>query len=169
MSKTRHKIYSNNYSDKQMILWHSCIFFVLCLVGEIRTESNEDHKNNDVLEDQTKAAGTEEEEVAIKEEQVKAETETKKKRPKILILYEKRNFETTHVRFLHDLKKNDRHEVIIKSAATKDLALRKHDRNLYSLVIVMAPSTEHFGGNVTTKSMKECNSPLYLFGLFRLC
>ena len=141
---------------------------MLCLVGEIRTESNEDQKNNDVLEDQTKPAETEEES-AIKEEPVKAEPETKKKRPKILILYERRNFETTHVRFLHDLKKNDRHEVIIKSAVTKDLALRKHDRNLYSLVIVMAPSTEHFGGNITTKSMKECKSPLYIFDLFRFC
>ena len=43
-------------------------------------------------------------------------------------------------------------QVVLKSAADPSLKLDKYDVNIYHSVFVMAPSVEHFGGNVTEES-----------------
>ena len=53
-------------------------------------------------------------------------------------------------------------QVVLKSAADPSLKLDKYDVNIYHSVFVMAPSVEHFGGNVT----EECKFfffPVYFF------
>ena len=85
----------------------------------------------------------------------KTEAETEKapqapKRPKMLVLYEKRNLNITHSVWLQNIQRAG--DVVLKSAADPNLKLDKYDVNLYHTVFVMAPSVEHFGGNVTEQS-----------------
>ena len=72
------------------------------------------------------------------------------KRPKMLVLYEKRNLNITHSVWIQNIQRAG--DVVLKSAADPNLKLDKYDVNLYHTVFVMAPSVEHFGGNVTEQS-----------------
>ena len=90
------------------------------------------------------------------ENKTESEAETEKaapqppRRPKMLVLYEKRNINITHSVWLQNIQRVG--DLVLKSADDPNLKLDKYDKNIYHTVFVMAPSVEHFGGNVTEQS-----------------
>ena len=86
------------------------------------------------------------------------------KRPKMLVLYEKRNLNITHSVWIQNIQRAG--DVVLKSAADPNLRLDKYGVNLYHTVFVMAPSVEHFGGNVTEQSKLVLLWPEFLFLAF---
>ena len=83
------------------------------------------------------------------------EAETEKvpqapRRPKMLVLYEKKNINVTHSVWLQNIQRVG--DLVLKSADDPNLKLDKYGVNIYHTVFVMAPSVEHFGGNVTEQS-----------------
>lgn len=78
---------------------------------------------------------------------------TKKKLPKALVIYERKDLQYSHSRFFSQLASHA--DITYKSAISPNLSIRKFGVNQFNYIYLMAPSVDSFGGNVTSKSFGE--------------
>ena len=124
------------------------LFLSFLLVLAQANEEKTEEKNEEKTEEKTEEKNEEGEEK--KKEDAPTEIVVKSTKPKVLVLYETPRFEAKYVRFLREIGKIG--DVKLKSAAAKDLSIRKYGVNQYKRVVLMGAALEAFGGNVTVKS-----------------